>query len=299
MTVTVLGFQDGLLTTPGADIGEMEMQEDGTVKVVTQPLADSPPASNYHTQCLFFPIRCPTSEGTFRMRCNIYWGQILLQSRLIHAQVMVAPLKRSDGQKAWQSVLDYTLSQKLDPVLFTQLTEHRLSILLNSNGDGTNSLIVYGSKGEQKCMKNIRFEETDLQQLIEAGRGSLRIASWDSKDGKEEWKEGMHFKYQDRKRNLSRLSEDLISMAQWGYSFYTKFKIDTKFEEVLFEPSLIQIAMKDSPAHVLPAALIYDYPLDIGAGDLTICPSFEKAFKSGASLESHECFRGNCPTRKQ
>jgi hypothetical protein len=127
----------------------------------------------------------------------------------------------------------------------------------------------------------------------------LRIASWDSKDGKEEWKAGMPFKYQDRNRDLPRLSKDLISMAQWGYSFYTKFKIDTHFEEVLFEPSLIQIAMKDSPSQVLPAGLIYDYPLDVGAGNLTICPSFKDAFNSGASLENHECFRGNCPTRNE
>jgi len=300
LTVAVFGFQGGLLITPGADIGELEMQKDGTVQVIKQPLAKSPPKSRYLGQRLFFPVRAPASEGIFRMRCNIYWGQILLQSREIHAHVIVSPRRFSDGQRALRSVLDYTLSQKLNQVLLAQLTEHRLSIMINNNGNGTNSLHVYGSKNGLKFKRDdIRFEETKFRGLIEGARGCLRMASWDSRDGKEEWKEGMPFKYQDRNRDLSRLSKDLISMAHWGREFYSRFNIKAKFEETLFEPSLIQIAMKDSPTHVLPAAMIYDYPLELGAGTLKICPSFEDAFSKRASLGNHECFRGNCPSRKE
>jgi hypothetical protein len=299
LTVAVFGFKGGLLTTPGADIGELEMQEDGTVQAIKQPLAKSPPKSRYLEQRLFFPVGAPASEGIFRMRCNIYWGQILLQSREIHAHVMVSPRRFPEGQRALRSVLDYTLSQTLSQVLLAQLTEHRLSIMVNNNANGTNSLHVYGSKNELKFKRDdIRFEETKLHGEIEGARGCLRIASWDSRDGKEEWKEGMPFKYQDRNRDLSRLSKDLIRMVHWGREFYSRFNIKAKFEEALFEPSLIQIAMKDSPTHALPAAMIYDYPLELGAGTLKICPSFEDAFSRRASLENHECFRGKCPSRK-
>lgn len=300
LTVAIFGFKDGLLVTRNADIGELEKEEDGTVRVVKQPLAGSPPASGFLAQRLFFPVRCPRREGIFQMRCNIYRGQVLLQSRVIHARVMAAPRKLLEGQRALRSVLDYSLSGRLNPALLTQLAEHRLSILLNRNDDGTNSLHVYGSKGEQRFKRDdIRFEETKLNKFIEMARGSLRIASWNSKEGKEEWREGIPFKYQDRNRDLSRLSKDLINMAQWGREFYIPFKIRTKFEEVLYEPSLIQIAMKDSPTYVLPAAMIYDYPLSVGASGLSICPSFADAFDRGASLENHECFMGSCPTRKE
>jgi len=297
LTVVVFGFQDGLLMTPGSDIGEMETQEDGAVNVVTQPFDAPPLFSRRLAGRLFFPVRCPSSEGTFRMRCNIYWGQILLQSREIHACVMAEPHMLMEGERALRSLLDYTLSQELNPGHLTRLAEHSLSILLNSNGDGTNSLHVYGSKGTLKYKKDdIRFQESRLQKLIELARGSLRIASWGSN---EEWKEGLAFKYQDRKRDLARLSKDLINMAQWGREFYIPFKIRTDFEEVLCEPSLIQIAMKDTPAYVLPAAMIYDYPLDVGADNLSICQSFAEAFKQGSSLKNHECFKGNCPSRQE
>jgi hypothetical protein len=299
LTVAVFGFHDGLLIFPGADVGELEIQEDGTARVVAQPQADYPPRSRYRARRLFFPVSCPTSDGTFRLRCNIYWGQILLQSRVIYAQVIAVPLRLSKGQWALRSVLDYTLSQKLDPALLTQLTEHRLSILLNSNDDATNSIHVYGSKGEVRFKRDdIRFNENDLHDLIESARGSLRRASWGNE---EEWKDKTQtpFVYQDGKLDLPRLSKDLISMAIWGHSTYVQINLDTEFEEVLFEPSLIQIAMLDSPRHVLPAAMIYDYPLEDSTHGFTLCWKFLEALKDEVPLEDHECFKGNCPTRQE
>jgi len=298
LTVAVFGFKDGLITTPGSDVGELEMQENGSVLVTAQPCDKEPAISNLRNRRLFFPVRCPESEGIFRMRCNIYREQVLLQSRIIYAQVMNNPARLAKGEKALRSVLDYTLSATLDPTTLNQMTEHRLSILVNGNENGTNSLHIYGSKGEVKFKQDdIRFGENELNDFIEEARGSLKIASWGND---REWKdqETTPFIYQDKKRDIKRLSEDLISMAQWGREFYIQFKIEAEFEEVLFEPGAIQIAMKDSPSHIFPAAMIYDYPLDDLSGGITICPSFEDAFDRGAALEDHECFKGNCPSRK-
>lgn len=297
LTIAVFGFQDGLLITPGADVGELEVQGDGTAQVITQPLSNFPPKSKHLKERLFFPIRCPDKEGIYRMRCNIYCGQVLLQSREIRAQVSGNPKRLANGEWALQSILDYSLVHRLDPHHLSAMTEHRLSIMLNSNDDGTNSIHIYSSKGASIFKKDdIRFEENRLRDFIQLARGCLKIASW----GKEvEWREdlSLKFKYRDGQKNLSRLSTDLINMAKWGREFYVHFKMGTKFEQVLLEPAFIQIAMKDSSSHVIPSAMIYDYPLDVGAEDVTLCDSFSAALANGASLESHECFKGNCPSR--
>jgi hypothetical protein len=52
--------------------------------------------------------------------------------------------------------------------------------------------------------------------------------------------------------------------------------------------------MKDSPSYVLPTAMIYDYPLM--SVPVSTKSKLAEAFNNGGSLESHECFTGNCPS---
>jgi hypothetical protein len=62
-------------------------------------------------------------------------------------------------------------------------------------------------------------------------------------------------------------------------------------------PGMIQIALKENPSFVLPAAIIYDYPLDIDSQKFALCPQFLAALNQPAPLEKSDCFQGNCPTR--
>jgi hypothetical protein len=306
LTVALFGFADGLEITPGADIGELEVQENGQVRVVRQPLESSPPGSRYLKRRLFFPVRTPRRSGTYRMRCNIYRGQILLQSRLISAQTADHPQALTRGEKPLRSFLDdYSLVRTINPVHLNQMAEHRLSILLNQNGDGTHSFHLFGFDGREKFKQDdIRFKEGELQGMIDQARGTLRIASW----GKaEEWKEGLPYRYQDRKPDVPRLKNDLSNLARWGYEFYTEIqarmaggeKAVAAFEGMLAEPGYLQIAMKESPRYLLPSAMIYDYPLDTGLDHYELCPGFEEAFRQGRALEGEACFRGRCPSRNE
>lgn len=319
LTVALFAFKDGIEIVHGADIGELEVRADGSVMVIRQPLVESQLESRYLKQRLFFPVRMPSRTGTFRMRCNIYWGQILLQSRVVHARVMkrqllitAANLLLSAARgitggksgRALRSVLDYSLSRALNPAHLTQLTEHRLSVLLNNNGDGTHSLHFFGTDGSQKFkQEDVRFREGELHGMLTQARGTLRIVSWGNEH---EWKEGIPYNYKDRQRDLPRLERDLAKLAKWGYEFYTLIRgrmaggedAAVTFENALLKPGILQIAMKESPSYVLPAALIYDYPLDVGARRYSLCPTFKNAFDRAEPFEDTECFRGNCPTRK-
>jgi hypothetical protein len=303
LTVALFGFGDGLEIPREEDTGELEVEGDGQVRVVRQPLGANPPRSRYLDRRIFFPVRTPRRSGTVRMRCNLYWGQVLLQSRLIHASVEEIPAPATEGEKALRSVLDYTLSRALDPAMLNRLGEHRLSILLNRNGDGTHSFHVFGRDGEERFKaQDIRFTEGELQGMIDQARGTLRIASW----GKaEEWREGLAYRYADRRKDLPRLREDLSNLARWGYEFYTLIqsrlagdeKAVPAFERMLAEPGTIQIAMKESPRYILPAALIYDRPLDTGLDRYDLCPDFETALAQDRPLAEEPCFQGRCPTR--
>jgi len=300
LTIVLFGFKDGLVIVPGADVGVVEVQSNGKVLVKEQPQKQNPPASTRLQHRLFFPVQTPGKAGVFRMRCNIYWGQTLLQSRLVEARVTTAQRQRALKTKALNSVLDYKISRQLDPAHITKLNQHRLSVLLNKNEDGSHSFHFYGAKGVKQ--EDVRFDAGELDNMLGQARGTLRIASWGDAD---EWRAGVAYRYKDRKPNLDRLKEDLVNLAMWGYEFYTLVRSRlaggeegvADFEEVLSQPGHLQFAMKESPRYILPAAMIYDQPLDTGADQYSLCPNFVKAFQQADSLETLECLNGNCPTR--
>jgi hypothetical protein len=67
------------------------------------------------------------------------------------------------------------------------------------------------------------------------------------------------------------------------------------------KPGQVQIATKELAQLVLPAAMIYDYPLLDGnePGDYSLCPEFVKALEGDEPLETSPCFQGNCPSHGQ
>jgi len=313
LIIAIFGFQDGLLITKGADVGELELQKNGESKIINQPMGPNlkeleeqiPSAKkNLLKTRLFFPVKTPLSKGNFKMRCNIYWGQILLRSLLVHAEVVDGIESISEDKVALRTVADYTLTQTFKSAHLNQLKKHRLSIFLNSNGDGTHSFHVYGNNGDQKLKEDdIRFSEGELGSMIKGARMRLREASWGKK---EEWQENkMKYKYRDRQPNLERLKKDLFNLASWGYEFYCQIKdrmaggvnaVPT-LEGLIAEPAFIQIAMKESPAHILPAAIIYDQRL-VTTSSVKLCENFERSFLEGLQLEKCECFQGFCPNRE-
>lgn len=302
LTVVLFKFKDGLETVRGNDVGYLEVQSSGLIQVIQQPQEE--PASNSRLlhKRLFFPVRTPAKTGVFRMRCNIYWGQTLLQSRVIQARVTSKPAVSQDG--ALTSVLDYKISQQLDPAHITKLHDHRLRVLLNRNEDGTHSFHFYGAERNLTLKEDdVRFDPGELDGMLRQARGTLRLASWGND---KEWRPGVAYKYKDRKPDLDRLTPDLINLARWGYEFYTQVRdrlaggedAVENFERLLERPGSIQFAMKESPRYLLPAALIYDQPLDTGAENHSLCESFVTAFRQSQPLEDLECLSGNCPSRE-
>jgi hypothetical protein len=302
LKVALFDFGEGLRITPGADVGEIQLQPNGEGAVVRQPaeLPNISRDSKLYWKQLFFPVRTSEQVGEFRLRCNIYFEQVLVQSRLVRVLVTSGPKPKG---RSLNSTVDYTLSRTLRPSHVTRLEPHRLSFMLNDNGNGTHGFRFFG---EKEFKSEATFDGQELQDWITQARAELRRAAWGDKSP---WQQGKPYLYADKKRDLQRLKADLINFAKAGYTFYDSIinrltggtDQSDELAALMRTPGLIQIALKQSARNVLPAAMIYDYNIETNAprDSYTLCPGFLEALDSTAqNLEDSVCFKGDCPTRE-
>jgi hypothetical protein len=299
LKVALFDFDDGLRITKGADIGKIQLDADNTASVIKQPSRSLTPrpSADLRKSRLFFPVRTSSQLGESRLRCNIYCEQVLVQSRLIRVFVSHQP---KSMKRALSSTLDYKLAQKVSPSHVARMKPHRLSLMLNDNGNGTHGFRFFG---EHDFKRDATFDVGELQNFINDARAALRMAAWGDKNP---WKPDRAYRY--AKAPLNQLKADLISFAKVGFSFYDQIvdRLSGSYEEteeltaLMKTPGLLQIALKQSARHVLPAALFYDYRFDtnLKATDYQLCPGFLKAMNdAGTPLENSDCFKGNCPTK--
>jgi hypothetical protein len=297
IVVAIFGFNKSLQINPDADNGELLVLKDGDVTVTRQPYEriESPPKSGFLKTRLFFPIRTPKEHGRHRLRCNIYYKQILLQSRLV--EVLVAD--KPDSSRVFSSELDYTLTRSLHPAHFGQFSEYCMSIMMNSDDDGTHNFYLCASDGTVPIIGKLDISQDDFSSAIRTVRETLNTVSWGVK---EEWNSDWdkikpsRYLYADRKKDLERLKRDLCNMAYWGFNLYMLFKEEElrKFKTVLEKPGFIQLAMKNEPKYYFPAAFVYDKFVDINCGDLQLCSEFTRAFQNNEPLENTPCIKGTC-----
>ncbi|RMH00401.1 MAG: CHAT domain-containing protein [Chloroflexi bacterium] len=297
LQVVLFPFPGELIPKDGADIGELELQADGEVRVINP--AEQPASLTKEdpilTKRLFFPIRTPDQPGAYHLRCNIYYNQVLLQSRLITAHVSAQP---TSLEKALISQTDYILSHTLSPAQIAQLGNNRLNIMLNDNGNGTHGFRFFG---EQAFKHDAALGEGELQDLITKARGALRMAAWGDD---QPYNKQKSYRYAGN-ISLKQLREDLIRMARRGYRFYDALinqlaggvMAARQLEFMMLSSGSVEIATKQHARLVVPAAMFYDYPLDtsLKAADYQLCDAFVAALSAAEPLEQTDCFQGKCP----
>ena len=246
---------------------------------------------------LFFKIKTPHAPGKYQLRNNIYFQGTLLQSRLITFHVAQSERNR---HSALVSEVDYSLSQTFDPSQLANMGQNHLSILLNDDGDGTHGLRLFG---KNDFVGNATLGDDAVKSLIETSREALRRAAWGKKTP---YTENVQYLYKET-LDLARLKLDLIRMALRGYEFYDAIvvsfagDVQTSYElaDMMREPGQVQIAAKESIQMVLPAAMLYDHPLDNGLTDpekYSVCPKFLEDLQGATPLEETDCFKGHCPS---
>ncbi len=325
LQVALFAFPGEIEIITGKDVGELELLPNRTV-IVAQPVATPQDLSDPDLlkQVLFFPVRIPARPGSYRLRVNLYCQGVLVQSYLVQAEalpLMGRVLYRLRGRRArpaLETSLDYTLSNNLNTAILTELLPHSLSLMINDNGNGTHGFRFFGATGQELLKGDASFSGQELQNLIEQGRGALRQAAWGEKgEWNPQWKVEERYKYFRVKDGdwKGRLRADLVVLAKWGWRFYThtlrqlaeqgaKTQEEAEerrqqVEQAMLGTRWIQIAARESLRHVLPAALIYDYPIiDTLPGSMfSLCQTFEAALDAGTPLADTPCFQGTCPSR--
>ncbi|MFL5542073.1 MAG: hypothetical protein ACJ8J0_24010 [Longimicrobiaceae bacterium] len=313
LTVVLFSLPGGLRLRKDAASGELKVAPDGTVRVERQPSRMKPPADArvraLLERRLFFPVTAPREPGPHTLRCSLYRGQTLVQSRLVRALVADAP---GTSAGALSSTLDYTLSRTLRPAYLESIPDHRLSLMVNRNEDGTHGFFFKGKdedEGAEPFTGTGVVGELEVQARIERARKSMRKAAWGNED---HWAKGAADRYQDGAVNLARLRDDLLSLAVAGLRLYRSTVTQlaegpdraVELHALMRTPGMVQIVNKVSPSFLLPASVFYDYDaLDTGAplsAVFELCPGFVQALQDADTpLERQPCFQGSCPSREE
>lgn len=305
LQVVLFAYPDELTFRQDLAVGEMELRADGSAVVLRQPAEDMATGSNRLRQRLFFPVRAPDRSCVARLRCNIYYQGVLIQSHLVRARIMRDPVATS---RSLSTVTDYQLSRSLSPAHLATLRPHRLSLLLNSNGQGTHGLRVFGADGADTYRRDATLDVSLVNTQRKTARNALREVAWGNASA---WKKGYAYRYEDGRRDLDRLSTDLVSLAVSGSRLLlalleavasdrgtTAYVERDALAPLLREPAFVQLALKESPNSVFPIELLYDYRLTPSSPKLSLCASFASAFRDNMPMERVPCFAGHCPQAK-
>lgn len=306
LVVALFGFAGELQLEPGADVGHLEVGDEGLVWV-HEPVASPPVGPTILGSRLYFPVRTPEAVGAARLRCNVYCDGVLVQSRLVSAQVHhgaeQATSKPTEDQPALVSTLEYTLSRSLHPGQLSSLPTADLSLMMNGDED-LHQLRIFaaaGPGGEAAFKADSSLDSTVVDGLIDYCRKGLRLVSWGSE---EEWQPHVVPKYQ-APPTPAQLARDLAELAIRGRMTYLEL-IDAMAggrdgRERLLQrtrrPGRIEIAA--APERFVPAALFYDAPVSVGgdASKLALCPDFVAArADAGKPLHEAACLAGDCPS---
>lgn len=249
---------------------------------------------------VWLPVRLPSAAGVWRVRCGIYWRQVLLESRVITVHATAAPETMAG---ALRSTVDYRLANPAEVEQLLNVPAHTASLFLNDNGDGSHALRVLATDGRELLRTDATFTAAQLTTQIRLARGALRRVAWGTDAP---WRDGDDYRYATA-ATPDRLAEDLTRLARNGFRLHHlllrslgrtdgagTYAMADRLAAALGKPGVIQVALKDSAQHVLPVALLYDLPLDTNADRLTLCADFVRVWREGRPLAGTACFDADC-----
>lgn len=245
---------------------------------------------------LYFAFRTPKKAGRHGLRCNLYCRGVLLQSHLVRVRVS---RRAEQHARAASRVLDYNLSSSLDVARIPPSAGCRVSLFLNEDGHGTHSFRFVSSKeGVPEQIGDAHIEGSQLTSMVSYAREGLCWVAW----GTEKPWAGEPCKFA-ASLDEPKLSEALILLAKRGANLWMEIAGKFSFvgpklhalRELMREPDSVQIALLESADAGIPAALLYDYPLDEGEA-LSLCRAALAAIAAGKPLHEEPCFRGHCPS---
>jgi hypothetical protein len=204
---------------------------------------------------LYFYMRAPEVKQVARARVGYYYRNSLLQS-----QVLVADVGEDEGGYIFE--IDYTLSRT-----FTGLQAMpkipTLSILTNSNSDGTHQIVVRAGDKEGKELGTVPYtlDEDTIGKVVQDIRKTLASRA-----------------PKVRQRKKKELISDLRMLAPKGLKLW--HGIIQNIQDLYgildqHDDMVIQISRPQGKRYAFPWGLIYDIPIEDG-NKAQLCSLIEK-----------------------
>jgi len=288
-------------------IGILRVPTDGitTVKVPASMPADLDADATLTQERLFFRVQAPAKVGLAELRVNMYVNGFLVQSRIVTAVVGEGPALDAGGRMMISTKIgpDYDIAPRMAPKYLSAIEPHRLSLMVNSNGDGTHAFRLFSQEGNEVFQSSAIMSPAELTDLIKQARNVLQQVAWGYIG---DWDQRAPYRYDPPSAAQGNWRDDVIRLAVQGYRLYDNrirgltgtAAAEDKLRNLMRTPGMVQLANKISANDVVPIAMFYDYDLDTQAANLTICPQFEASLQSGRALIDEPCFRGDCPHRE-
>ncbi|MFB9908786.1 hypothetical protein [Allokutzneria oryzae] len=282
LTVSLFEFPGEFAIKQDAALGQIRLGADGSSSVLRQPSIVQDGAR------LCFPVTTPYTLGPARLRCNVYWRQTLVQSLLVEVHVTDKPTARPGSIT---TTVDYRLTDPAETLGMPQVPEHSASLMLTGDGRGSQSVRLLTSDGRQPLRAETSLGEHQLAEEIRLARGALNRVAWASA---EPWREGLEYRYA-QPPTVEQFTLDLGLLATHGRRLHQLLMsgVPEHVGAALAKPGFVQIPLTASARHVLPTAMIYDLPLDLGSPVLRLCADFLGAVQRG-TLYGSPCFLRTC-----
>lgn len=193
---------------------------------------------------LWFLLKAPNVPGTARCRINYYYDSKLVQSQLLKVEIL------SFGEVTVAT--DYTLSEDLSAL--ERLPKRRsLSILTNSNGNGTHQVVlrepgVLVDENSSVQGETFLIDDQKVNAIVKKMRAILRVRA-----------------PRTEQRTPSQLRQDVIRLAPLGRKLWELIpgQYPRIFQAVMANSRafIIQVSRPTTSGFVFPWSLIYDIPL--------------------------------------
>jgi hypothetical protein len=215
------------------------------------------------------------NPGRRRLRVCVYYGNILLQSGFLEAEV------RQQGDNANPGRIERSLDYVADARLINldRLPQPSLNVFTNQVSDGTHWIGVFASSGATGyAFRSGTMKTFDSQTLRERARGLRELLA--EIQGVRPYRFENPLPLDERK--LQRIEGDLVRLALQGWRvFHSLFlaggeALDYKRLPSVEHPGLISIARCRGESPTIPWAALYDLYLEPGRADeVHLCPVFK------------------------
>jgi hypothetical protein len=243
-----------------------------------------------------YPIRVQRG-GHLKLRVGVYYGNVLLQSALLEAEVQGGQ-GRGLTRPAVARVTDYVAS--LDLRALGQLPQPKLSLFTNRASDGSHWIGLFAVGGSASPY----FRQGMLHTF---GPGELASAAERLRALLTEIQGRGRYRFEGT-GSVEQLERDLVRLATQGRGlynglFFSRLGADARadallhFQELLREPGVISVARCRADATSIPWAALYDLYLDTHA-PLELCGVFKEQLRRGEDLldDPATCrVQGGCP----